>query len=250
MPEYSDIRWLALLETVDVVVHCAARVHIMNDIPNPLDVFLKANKDATLELAKKAKESGVKKFIYISTIKVNGEQSLPGRPFCASDEPNPSDPYAISKWEGEKAVAKAAGMEMEWIVIRPPLVYGANVKGNLALFKKIAKFRVPLPLGQFENRRSLVSLDNLVAFISHCCFEDIPANDVYLVADPKPFSTAEIYQRICEEASLPGRVFSLPSIFLPVFYVLLRKFDAYDRLATSLEVCCKKTIDETGWKPK
>ena len=189
--------WRKAIEGMDVVVHLAARVHIMHDqADNPLVEFRRINLEGTRSLAEAAVKAGVKRFVYISSIKVNGE-ATEGKAFTPQDIPSPSDPYAITKWEAEKAlqeISQASGLEV--VIVRPPLVYGPGVKANFLSLIKLVRKRIPLPLAGIKNKRSLVSLDNLASLLMSCCVHPAAAGHVFLAADDESLSTAELIGRI------------------------------------------------------
>ncbi|MBU6950782.1 NAD-dependent epimerase/dehydratase family protein [Hahella sp. HN01] len=253
-PAYESERWIDLLREVDVLVHCAARVHqVKDDAIDPLAEFRAANTDATKKLAQWAVKSSVKKFIYLSTIKVNGEGTSPGQPFTSCDSPNPSSPYALSKWEGEQALREvSAGSTMSFDIIRPPLVYGDGAKGNLAILEKLARLRAPLPLAGVENRRSLISRENLVDVILRCA--EAPsvapgAGKLWLVSDGYSVSTSQIYLSLCRSMDINGRVFNLPKPFKSLMFYVLDKLGIKEKLFGSLEVDCSATMSELDWRP-
>ena len=178
------------LGSIDVVVHCAARAHIMNDnTVDPLAEYRKVNVDGSLNVARHALEAGVKRFLFVSSIKVNGEHTPPGRPFTEEAAPAPEDPYGISKYEAERELqALCAETDMELVIIRPPLVYGPGVKGNFASMIRLMEKGLPLPLGAVRNKRSLVALYNLVDLIVTCVDSPAAANQVFLAADGQEVS--------------------------------------------------------------
>ena len=190
----ADTCWRELLKSGGVVVHTAARVHVMNDkVSDPLAEFRKVNVEGTLNLARQAVSAGVRRFIFISSIKVNGESTLPGRPYCAESAPEPMDPYGISKLEAEEGLrelAKETGLEV--VIIRPPLVYGPGVKANFLSMMRWLSKGVPLPLGAICNSRSLVALDNLVDLIATCIEHPSAANQTFLVSDGEDLSTTQL----------------------------------------------------------
>lgn len=190
----SATDWSAALRNVEVVIHLAARVHVMNDYAaNPMTEFRKVNVDGTLNLAMQAAKAGVKRFIFISSVKVNGEYTLIGMPFTEESAANPQDPYGVSKFEAEQGlfmIAQQTGMEV--VVIRPPLVYGAGVKANFASMMRAVKRCIPLPLGAIHNKRSFVYVGNLVSLILRCVDHPAAANQVFLVSDDHDLSTTEL----------------------------------------------------------
>ena len=190
----ENIDWSSVLEGVDIVVHLAARVHVMQDsVSNPLEEFRKINTEATLNLAQAAAESGVKRFIYLSSIKVNGEITDNESVFTEKDEFIPTDPYALSKYEAEQGLLiLAEETQMDVVIIRPPLVYGPGVRANFLSMMKWVYKGIPLPFGAIQNKRSLVALDNLVSLILVCIKHPAAANQVFLVSDENDLSTTEL----------------------------------------------------------
>jgi UDP-glucose 4-epimerase len=185
------------LNGVDAVIHAAARVHVMCEThTDPLAAFRAANVDVTVNLARQAAEAGVKRFIFLSTVKVNGEASLIGKPFTAADLPAPEDPYAISKYEAEQGLIQLArDTAMEVVIVRPPLVYGPGVKGNFQQLIKWLRRGIPLPLKSIENRRSLIALDNLVDLLMVCASHPKAGNKIFLASDGEDLSTQELLRR-------------------------------------------------------
>ena len=177
--------WSTALHNQQVVIHTAARAHVMKDsVADPLAEYRKVNLDGTLNLARQSAAAGVKRFIFVSSIKVNGEQTSPGQPFQPENETKPFDPYGISKWEAEQGLQQiAAETGMEVVIIRPPLIYGPGVKGNFANLIKLVRKGLPLPLGAIHNRRSMIALDNLVDLIITCIDHPNAANQVFLASD-------------------------------------------------------------------
>ena len=239
------------LDGMDVVIHCAARAHIMNDSSlSPLDEYRKVNVDATMNLARQAASAGVKRFIYLSSIKVNGERTYPNEPFRSSDQPQPEDPYGVSKLEAElglKEIALDTGMEL--VIIRPPLVYGPGVKGNFASLLKLTMKRLPLPLGRISNKRSMVSVQNLVDLIVTCIDHPNAANQTFLVSDDEDLSTSDLFRRLGSAARLPARLINIPVGVLRFFARLVGKEIAIDRLTGSLQVDISHTKQVLDWKP-
>ena len=247
-------------KNIEVVIHAAARVHIMNDnVSNPLNEFRKVNLVATLLLARLASKCGVKRFIFLSSIKVNGEVSVPNKPFTPDDVYVPNDPYALSKFEAEQGLLTLAKeTNMEVVIIRPPLVYGPGVKGNFFSMIKWMTIPIPLPFGAVHNQRSLVALDNLVSFISLCVDREKSSkasNQIFLISDGKDISTTDLLKKV-------GQTFKYKALFrvtawlvpVPIFILLFfgkvfRKREFVDRLIKSLQVDSSKTYDLLGWRP-
>lgn len=248
----SDLDWSAALRDVRAVVHCAARVHVMRDAAaDPLLEFRGVNVDATLHLAAQAADAGVKRFVFISSIKVNGENTMPGLPFCAQQVCAPIDPYGISKREAEdglRALAKETGMEV--VIIRPPLVYGPGVKANFRSLMKWIWRGVPLPVGGVtENRRSLVALDNLVDLIVTCVDHPAAANQTFLVSDGEDLSTAGLVLRIGNALGRSAKLIPVPTRLLTLGARMIGRPGIAQRLCGSLQVDIGKTQALLGWVP-
>lgn len=246
-----DTRWTEALRDVDSVIHTAARAHIMKDeVPDPLSEYRKVNVEGTLNLARQAAQAGVKRFIFISSIKVNGEQTPLGEPFTPDDTPAPEDPYGISKYEAEQGLHQLAQeTEMEVVIIRPPLVYGPGVKGNFATLKRLVEKGVPLPLGAIHNKRSLVALDNLVDLIVTCIDHPAAANQTFLAGDGEDLSTTDLLRRLANAMGKKARLIPVPPKFLAWFAKLLGKEAITQRLCGNLQVDISKAKNLLGWQP-
>src|SRR5690606_13207657 len=243
--------WREHLGEADLVIHTAARVHAMDDTATDhLDAYRHINVAGTLNLAQQAAEAGVKRFIFLSSIKVNGDNTSPGRPFRVDDRPNPGDDYARSKHEAEvglQQLAEASGMEV--VIIRPPLVYGPGVKANfLAMMRWVHKGR-PVPFRKLENRRSLVALDNLVDLIKTCCVSPAAANRVLLVSDGEDVSTTELLRRIGAAVQRPARFLPLPPALAGTAAAFAGRQGQVERLLGSLQVDISETRRLLGWSP-
>lgn len=244
--------WRHVLQGCEVVIHLAARVHVMNEKSlDPLREFRRDNVEATENLANQAASAGVRRFVFISSIKVNGEKTETGRAFTADDAPAPQDPYGISKSEAEQAVKRIADITgMEVVIIRPPLVYGPGVKANFRTMMTCLRRGIPLPLATVgQNRRSLVSLDNLVDLIEVCISHPNAVNQVFLVSDGEDISTAELLRRIGEAMAKPARLIPLPIRLLELGAGLLNRRYIYHKLCDSLQIDITKTRDMLGWQP-
>jgi UDP-glucose 4-epimerase len=243
--------WKETLSNIDVVIHLAARVHIMNDTnTNPLAEFRKVNTEGTLNLARQAASAGVRRFIFLSSIKVNGEASNLNYPFTSKDTYIPRDPYGLSKYEAEQGLKKTAeetGMEV--VIIRPPLVYGPNVKANFLSMMKWLYKGVPLPLGSIHNKRSLVALDNLIDLIITCIKHSAAANQTFLVSDDEDLSTTGLLERMTKALGRKSRLIPIPPRIITLGATLLGKKDIAQRLCSSLQVDISHTKDTLGWKP-
>ncbi len=246
---YTDFR--SAISGLDTVIHLAARVHVMNDkVENPLAAFRKVNVHGTINLARQAADSGVKRFIYISSIKVNGEQTTYGCAFSENDIPNPVGPYAISKLETEQELFKIANdSSMEIIIIRPPIVYGPGVKANFRSMMKWLYKGAPLPLGAIKNKRSLVGLGNLVDFIATCIEHPAAANEIFLVSDGEDISTSELLRRTARALGVPARLLPIPTMLLKATAKLAGKNDMAQRLLGNLQVDISKAKKVLEWSP-
>ena len=246
----ADTNWSGALADNNAVVHCAARVHVMNEASgDPLAAFREVNVKGAACLAEQAADSGVKRFIYISSVKVNGE-STSEYPFKADDLPVPEDPYSISKWEAEQALLKIAKKtELEVVIIRPPLVYGPGVRANFLRLMQGIRSGVPLPLGAIENLRSMVALDNLVDLIEACLNHPAAINQTFLVSDGEDISIKALLQRTGVALGRPARLIPVPVSLLWVMARLIGKSDFAQRLCGSLQVDISKTLDRLSWSP-
>lgn len=247
----SDTDWRQALDGIDVVVHLAARVHVMRDeARDPLQSFLRTNTQATLQLARQAAQSGVKRLVFLSSVKVNGERTAVGRPFRAGDAAAPEDAYAISKHHAELGlceIASATGLEV--VVIRPPLVYGPGVKANFAALMNAIACGVPLPLGLVRNQRSLVALDNLVDLILTCTSHPDAAGQTFLVSDGEDLSTGELVRRLARVLQRPARLLPVPIWALQLGAAALGKQALAQRLCDNLQVDIDATRERLGWTP-
>lgn len=247
----AQTEWSEALLGVDAVVHAAARVHIMRDTAvDQVTAFRALNVDGTLNLARQAAVVGVKRFVFISSVKVNGESTLPGRAFTESDARNPQDAYGQSKHEAELGLRQLAeDTEMEVVIIRPPLVYGPGVKANFAALMRAVQRGLPLPLGAVHNQRSLVALDNLVDFIVTCISHPQAANQIFLVSDGHDLSTTELVRGMAQAIGVPARMLPVPVWALQAGATLLGKDDAVQRLCGNLQVDISKALNLLGWVP-
>jgi UDP-glucose 4-epimerase len=247
----SGYDWRPSLEGVGVIVHTAARVHQMRDTSGDvLAEFRRVNVAGTLELATQAAAAGVGRFVFLSSIKVNGEETRAGAPFAEDDPPAPCDPYGVSKLEAEAGLREiAARTGMEVVIIRPVLVYGPGVKANfLSLMRWVAR-GVPLPLGAIHNRRSLVALDNLVDLVATCIRHPGAANEVFLVSDGEDLSTTDLVRKMAAALGRPARLIAVPAWALEVGAALLGKRGTARRLIGSLQVDITKARTRLGWTP-
>lgn len=249
--ELLDLQQIPQLKDIDVVVHTAARVHVMNDQnPDKASAYREANVVGTVALANVAAHAGVKRFIYLSSIKVNGEQTLAGLPFTAFDTPHPQDPYGASKLEAELALREIESRtDMEVVVVRPTLVYGPGVKANFrAMMSWLAK-GIPLPLGAIDNRRSLVALDNLVDLLTCCIGAGAAAGETFLVSDNEDLSTTQLLGHLARTLGSPFSLFPVPALILRVAGYAIGKGNVAQRLCGSLQVDISHTRETLDWLP-
>jgi len=239
--------WQKAVAYTDTVVHLAARVHIMRDaVKDPLAEYRQVNVAGTLNLARQAAAAGVRRFVFLSSVKVNGEQGM----FTESDLPAPQDAYGISKYEAEEGLRQiSAEKGMETVIIRAPLVYGPGVRANFEMLMGAVARGIPLPLGGIDNRRSLVALDNLVDFILACIERPYAANETFFVSDGEDLSTSELILRLANCLDRPARLFSVPAPVLVFGGSLLGRRNMVQRLLGSLQVDISKARAMLRWTP-
>jgi nucleoside-diphosphate-sugar epimerase len=246
-----DEQCLIELDDVKVVVHAAARVHVLHEqSENALSEFRKVNVQGTLKLAKRAAQSGVKRFIFISSIKVNGESTQEGKPFTADDQARPLDPYGVSKHEAEVGLiqlGRDTGMEI--VIIRPPLVYGPGVKANFLSMLIWLDRGLPLPLGAIRNQRSLVALDNLISLVVTCIDHPAASGQVFLVSDGEDVSTTQLLRLLSEALDKTSCLIPVPQAVLKVVAQVIGKGDVAQRICGSLQVDIEKTRKLLDWTP-
>ena len=247
----SKIDLTSALIGVDVVVHLAARVHVMHDrSTDALAEYRQSNLDATMNLARQSAASGVKRFIFMSSVKVNGEFTSGDNLFSAEDIPCPQDPYGVSKLEAEIALKKIADETgMEVVIIRAPLVYGLKVKANFLSMMKWLRKGLPLPFGCIQNSRSLVSLDNLVDLILTCLDHPKAANQIFMVSDDHDVSTSLLLREISAALGSKANLICIPSSLLRMAFFLIGKKSLSQRLLGSLRVDISKTKEMLNWHP-
>lgn len=247
----ADTDWSKTLCNVDVIVHLAARVHVMRDhATDPLAEFRKVNVEGTLVLAMQAAQAGVKRFIFISSVKVNGEHTLFNKPFTEADMANPQDAYGMSKFEAEQEllrIAQQTGMEV--VIIRPPLVYGAGVKANFASLLRAVKRGVPLPLGAIHNKRSFVYVGNLVSLILRCVVHPAAVNQVFLVSDACDLSTSELLRKCAEALMVKSWLLPVPQRLIEICAAMVGKRAAAQRLCGNLQLDISKAHTLLDWTP-
>ncbi|MBE0621684.1 MAG: SDR family oxidoreductase [Burkholderiales bacterium] len=247
----ADADWSSAFAGVDAVVHLAARVHVMrDDVLHPMAAYRAVNVAGTERLARAAAAQGVKRFVYLSSIKVNGEGTLSGQPYTADDLPAPVDPYGISKREAEEELRRV-GREtsLETVIIRPVLVYGPGVKANFLSMMRWLHKGVPLPLGAIHNQRSLVALDNLVDLVMTCLRHPNAPNQTFLVSDGQDLSTTALLLRTAAALGRQARLIPVPMPALQAAARLLGKADVAQRLCGCLQVDISKTRKMLGWVP-
>jgi nucleoside-diphosphate-sugar epimerase len=245
-----DTDWKFAMSGIEVVVHAAARAHVMRDThAEPLTEFRRINVAGTLNLARQAAQAGVRRFVFISSIGVNGPETFL-QPFTDKDRVAPHSPYAVSKHEAEfglRALAAETGMEV--VIIRPPLVYGRGAPGNFGSLMRWLRRGIPLPLGAIHNQRSLVALDNLVDLMVTCLTHPAAANQTFLVSDGEDVSTSELLRRMGQAMGRPARLIPVPASWLILAAAMVGKQDVAQRLCGSLQVDIEKTLRLLGWTP-
>ncbi|MGO2510215.1 MAG: UDP-glucose 4-epimerase family protein [Vibrio hibernica] len=247
----SDYNWTSALSHIDCVIHCAARVHQMSEPEQNIQQnYDEANFHATVNLAKQASSLGVKRFIFISSIKVNGECTQIGKPFLSQASSVPSDPYGLSKYKAEEALKRLSlqtGMEV--VIIRPPLVYGQGVKANFESMIKWASRPIPLPLGAIDNQRSMVFIDNLIDLILICTHHPKAANHTFLVSDGIDVSTSQLLRQIKKASQSRCILLPIPMSWFSMTAKLLNKPLIAQRLCGSLQVDISHTQKQLNWQP-
>jgi UDP-glucose 4-epimerase len=243
--------WGLALQGIDAVVHCAARVHVMqDDATDPLQAYREVNVNGTLNLARQAAQAGVRRFVFVSSIKVNGETTQPGHPFKADDAPSPLYPYGVSKLEAEHGLREIeAQTGMQVVIVRPPLVYGPGVKANFASMIRWVARGIPLPLGTIHNARSMVALDNLVDLLVTCLTHLAAAGQTFLVSDGEDVSTTELLRRTAQAMDKKALLLPVPASVMELGASLLGKRAVAQRLCGSLQVDIEKTRRLLGWSP-
>ncbi len=251
IPDISaETDWRIALSEVDCVIHAAARVHVMQDTAeSPLVEFRRVNVGGTLNLARQAASLGVKRFVFVSSVKVNGEGTMPGKPFYADDPSSPLDPYAISKYEAEtglRKIERETGMEV--VILRPPLVYGPGVKANFLRLMDLAQKGLPLPLGLVSNRRSVVFVGNLVSAIMVCLKHPGAAGETFLVSDGGDVSTPDLIRKVASAMGRKATFLPVPLGLLRALGSLLGKRAEIERLSSSLCVDSVKIRKVLDWQ--
>ena len=243
--------WTTALQGATTVIHLAARVHQVQDSStDPLQAFRATNLHTTLQLARYAQKMGVQRFIFMSTVKVLGEETAPDQPFRASDRALPQDAYATSKHEAEQALrALAAGSSMELVIVRPPLVYGPGVRANFASLVRVVRRGIPLPLACVHNLRSLVGIDNLVSLLLQCTHHPQAGGQTFLVSDGHDLSTPDLVRQLAAALGRPARLWAMPLAGLQLAGRLTGRQAAVQRLCSSLQVDISATCQRLQWAP-
>lgn len=243
--------WSVALAGVDTVVHLAARVHVMSETEaDPLLAFRAMNVDATMNLARQARAFGARRFVFVSSIKVNGERTKAGKPFTADDAPAPEDAYGQSKAEAEMQLlsfARETGLEV--VIIRPPLVYGPGVGANFHLLMRWAGSGLPSPFGACHNKRSLIYVGNLVDLLIKACGSEKAAGQVFLASDGEDHSTAQLFRKLAQLQSRSGWNIPVPPSLMHALAAALGKHSYSDRLLSNLQLDIGKTVDLLRWTP-
>jgi len=245
-----DTDWTWALENIDAVVHLAGRAHVMQETEeDPLEAFRFINVAGTQHLAEAASQHGIKRLIFVSSIKVQGEKT-DGKGFSETDIPAPEDPYGQSKWEAEQALCRVAqNKDLEVVILRPPLIYGPYVKGNFKSLLNFCSKKLPLPLGAVQNQRSLIFVGNLVSAITQCLEHDKAAGETFVVSDGEDMSTAELIRRIAAALQVPPRLLPIAPKLLKLAGQLVGRKAMIARLTESLTVDSSKICTLLGWKP-
>ena len=242
--------WSQALVGVDSIVHLAARVHVMREhVTNPLAAYRAINTFGTVQLARSAAAAGVRRLVFVSSIKVNGETTSV-KPFAAHDQPAPMDAYAISKWDAEIAlqqISHETGLEV--VIVRPPLVYGPGVKGNYLCLLRVVKRGIPMPFGSCNNKRSFVYLDNMTDLLVQCLAHPRAAGQTFLVSDGEDLSTPELVRRLARAYETTPRLISVPPAWLEAAARLVGRPGIYDRLCGSLQLDIRHTRQTLQWTP-
>ncbi len=242
--------WPAALNGVDFVIHAAARVHVMNSGADEIDAYSSVNREGTLNLAKQAAAAGVRRMVFLSSAKVNGEMTGPGRPFCATDTPMPADPYAVSKCEAETGLEKiAAETGMEVVIVRPPLVYGPGVGANFLKLIRLVDSGMPLPFGSIHNKRSLVAVRNLADLVVHCLAAEGASGRTFLAGDGEDLSTPDLIRRIASHLGRPARLLPVPAGILKMVGLLTGRSAQIQRLLGSFQLDIDRTRGMIDWQP-
>lgn len=244
--------WTEALRGCDVVVHAAGRAHVLKDeVTDPLAAFREVNVEGTLTLARQALKLGVRRFVFISSIGANGAETVAGHPFSESSSPQPRQAYARSKLEAELGLQKMlAGQSMEWVIVRPPLVYAGNAPGNFARLMGLVSKRIPLPLGGVNNARSMIALQNLVSFLALSIQHPAAANEVFVIADAEDVSTSQLVELLAQGMNHRATQLPVPAKALRWVLSALGREGLGQQLCSSLQVDASKARTLLGWQPE
>ncbi len=248
---HSSLDWAPCLAGVDAVVHLANRAHMMHESDsNLLALYRSINTEGTMQLARQAVAAGIKRFIFISSVKVNGESTLPGQRFSPVSNSIPTDPYGLSKYEAEQGLKELSlKTDMEVVIIRPPLIYGPGVKANFLKMMQWIEKGIPLPMGSIANQRSLLGIDNLLDFISVCLTHPKAAGQTFLISDDHDVSTTELLKEIASAMHRSSRLLVIPQFVLENGLILLGQGHIAERLCASLQLDITLAKTLLSWKP-
>ncbi len=242
--------WSSALNGVDFVIHAAARVHIMNSSAQEIDAYRSVNCEGTLNLARQSASAGVKRMVFLSSAKVNGEMTRTGQPFCSADTPVPTDPYAISKFEAETGLGRiAAETGLGVVIVRPPLVYGPGVGANFLKLIRLVDSGIPLPFGSIDNKRSLVAVKNLADLVVHCLASESASGQTFLAGDGEDLSTPDLVRRIARHLGRSPRLLPIPEVFLKALGMLTGRSPQIQRLLGSFQLDIEMTRRVLDWQP-
>lgn len=246
----SDTDWSLALSGVDFVIHAAARVHVMNSSDQEIEDYRSVNRDGTLKLAKQAAAAGVRRLVFLSSAKVNGEMTRPGQSFSSTDTAMPADPYAVSKFEAETGLGRiAAETGLEVVIVRPPLVYGPGVGANFLKLIRLVDSGMPLPFGSIDNKRSLVAVKNLADLVVHCLAAEKASGQTFLAGDGEDLSTPDLVRRIAGHLGRSPRLLPVPQGLLKVLGILTGRSPQVQRLLGSFQLDIEITRRKLDWQP-
>ena len=246
----AQTEWSTALAGCNTLIHLAAYQPDGKGGIAQLKVCRRVNVQATVNLARQAAQAGVKRFVFVSSVKVNGETSLEGRPFTEQDIPAPVEPYGVSKWEAEQRLLEiAAATLMELVIVRSPLVYGCGVRGNMQSLERMVRLGLPLPLGGIRNQRSMVSLTNLVDFLLLCCIHPGAAHETFLASDGMDVSVPVLLARMGVIIGIPTKLLPAPVWMLEMAATSLGQRNLFDKLCGNLQVDATKARIQLGWTP-
>lgn len=247
----GSFNWTSAIAGCDTVAHLGARVHVMRDnSENALEAYRRVNVDGTLSLARQAAAAGVRRFVFLSSVKVCGEYTVPNASFVETTTPRPRDPYGVSKLEAERGLlefGRASGMQI--VILRPPLIYGPGVRANFLSMMRWLRRGVPLPLGSVDNRRSLIGVDNMVDLICTCLRHPAAAGEVFMASDGEDLSTPELLKRLAAVLNTKARLLPIPVGLLKAVSAFAGQRALAERLCLSLCVDNRKSRKTLDWEP-